>query len=156
SWRRRRSICNYGLLGVAWLSFLAVEAVEASQGSVQSSATGIPAPQSLTIQLPGHFYEQLSGEEVRIDYRPNVGQPRANFTIGVNEAITGYKIEDVLPGAEYTFSVFDASASSVPVWTSSQESEPEVPFNLSVQQSDSDKAATILYDPPANGGHTGF
>lgn len=71
-------------------------------------------------------------------------------------AVSGYKIEDVLPGSEYTFSVFDGSASSIPVWTSSQDSEPEVPYNLSVQQSDSDKAATILYDPPANGGHTGF
>lgn len=68
----------------------------------------------------------------------------------------GYKIEDVLPGAEYTFSIFDGSASNVPVWMGSQDSEPEVPYNLSVQQSDSDKAATILYDPPANGGHTGF
>lgn len=74
------------LLVIAWLSVVAVDVVD---GGSQGSSAGIPAPQSLTIRLPEHFYEQLRGEEVRIDYRPNVGQPRANFTIGVNEAITG-------------------------------------------------------------------
>ncbi|XP_022661734.1 tyrosine-protein phosphatase 10D-like isoform X5 [Varroa destructor] len=157
--RSRRYTCvRTTLPAIAWLSVLTVDVIHgAVQGVSQgSAAAAVPAPQSLTIRLPEHFYEQLRGEEVRIDYRPNVGQPRANFTIGVNEAITGYKIEDVLPGAEYTFSIFDGSASNVPVWMGSQDSEPEVPYNLSVQQSDSDKAATILYDPPANGGHTGF
>ncbi|XP_028968340.1 tyrosine-protein phosphatase 10D [Galendromus occidentalis] len=134
-------------------------AISAGQQQQTSAAVspltphGIPAPQSLTLKLPERFYTELNTEEVRIDYKPNVGQPRANFTIGVNEAITGYTIQNVLPGSEYTFSFFDGT---ILIYNETQDSEPEVPFNLSVVQTESDKAATIYYDPPANGGHTGF
>lgn len=110
----------------------------------------------LVLHLPTE-YTSLPDGELRVDYSPPVGDPSPNFTFPATDSVEGVPIDDVLPGTDYTFHLYlsNSTVTDHKLWTTTIETEPEPPSNLSIKI-DTGKVAHVYWEPPKLGGSTGF
>ncbi|XP_064488977.1 tyrosine-protein phosphatase 10D-like isoform X2 [Ornithodoros turicata] len=110
----------------------------------------------LVLHLPTEYTSLPSGT-LRVDYTPPVGDPQPNFTFPATDSVEGIPIDDVRPGTDYTFHLYlsNNTVDDYKLWTTVIETEPEPPTNLSIKI-DTGKVAHVYWEPPKQGGSTGF
>uniref|UniRef100_A0A646QCN0 protein-tyrosine-phosphatase n=1 Tax=Hemiscolopendra marginata TaxID=943146 RepID=A0A646QCN0_9MYRI len=123
---------------------------------VFTSVIQVSQSAEVVIQFPPSVSQLGSDVSLRLNYRPPVGKPPANFSFHPADIEQStVSITDAIPGSEYVFELYftNRTMSDFPSWSDTFYTIPDEPANFSVIAR-STKTAQIAWLPPLKGGFT--